>query len=224
MFTQAQQYFYSLLLKRPLVRESIRDIFEATLYVHDDVDISDAKSWQPFSSSPGILDIFSKKGNMLEKWDISPEDSASLTQLFFGTRIESSEALFQKIDASESFHHGLVFRIIQQAVLKNIQISDDLFVIFISSQTKEEMELIMSEIVVTMLQILESEIRNEISSYQSFTEKISQNKDFLDDTELQELTTYLVFLVTKISETIEKDETIQEGERKFQSFWKNLPK
>lgn len=68
----------------------------------------------------------------------------------------------------------------------------------------------MSEIVVTMLQILESEIRNEISSYQSFTEKISQNKDFLDDTELQELTTYLVFLVTKISETIEKDETIQE--------------
>lgn len=72
------------------------------------------------------------------------------------------------------------------------------------------MELIMSEIVVTMLQIIESEIRNEISSYQSFTEKISQNQDFLDDTELQELTTYLVFLVTKISETIEKDETIQE--------------
>lgn len=68
----------------------------------------------------------------------------------------------------------------------------------------------MSEIVVTMLQIIESEIRNEISSYQSFTEKISQNQDFLDDTELQELTTYLVFLVTKISETIEKDETIQE--------------
>lgn len=102
---------------------------------------------------------------------------------------------------------------------KNVRIPDEKFPIFFSSQTKEEMELILSPGIARIFQSLEAAIRENIGSHRDIMEKILRKPDFLDEAELEELRFSLETFVGKITSDIEQLPEVTALEGKFENFW-----
>lgn len=114
---------------------------------------------------------------------------------------------------------GLVFQILSKFIEKNVRIPDENFAIFVSSQTKEEMELLLSSGITRIFQALEVAIRKNINSHRSIIENLLRKPDFLDDTELKELQDSLKTFVENIVQEIVQLPEVTLLEGKFEKFW-----
>lgn len=84
MASQAQKFFYTLLLGRELVREALSDVYEATAFQTDNRDVSDGNFWNVDDSLMGMLrNHFQASNTARGYWKISPEDMYSLSHLLF---------------------------------------------------------------------------------------------------------------------------------------------
>jgi hypothetical protein len=65
MASKAQNYFYTLLLGRELVREALSDVYEATVFQADDRDVSDGNFWKIDDSLKGMIKRFFQASNSI---------------------------------------------------------------------------------------------------------------------------------------------------------------
>lgn len=223
MAAQAQEYFFKLLLSRELVREALSDVYEATVFEKDDQDISDGMDWKISETAKWLIGRYYRASSTIwDFWKIGPDDMYSLSHLLFWIEISGQKWLYDRIEAANLNSSGIVFQILSRFVEKNIWISDEIFTVFRASQSKEDMELILSTEITYIFQSLEKSIREHLSSYRSILEILQRKADFLDENEIRELQKNLEDFTMNLVRDLEQIPKITDLEGKFENFWGNI--